>query len=217
MKYTNALTSLGAVWMNNTLYFHPPQTRHGLYPYPDDMRHGLYSVTKSLAGALALLYFEEQYEDDVFSALITDYVQTLANHAGWQEVTFSHTLNMVTGTIGCEDDEHLFSTLILAETAKDAINNIARLGDAPPWGKLNDKALYIHSLVVSEKYTGRGIGKKILQPIEADARQTGYKYLRLDSDSKNPKLCYYYEKQGFEKVGIKSLPLSTYNLYQKKL
>lgn len=85
------------------------------------------------------------------------------------------------------------------------------------WGKKNDKALYIHSLVVSEKYTGKGIGKKILQTIEADARQTGYQYLRLDSDAKNPKLCHYYEKQGFEKVGIKSLPLSTYNLYQKNL
>lgn len=132
MKYTNAPTSLGAVWMNDTLYLHPPQTRHGLYPYPGEMRHGLYSVTKSLAGALALLYFEERYEDDLFSALITDYVPALANHDGWQGVTFSHTLNMVTGTIGGEDAEHLFSTLIVAETAEEAINNIALLGDAPP-------------------------------------------------------------------------------------
>ncbi len=85
------------------------------------------------------------------------------------------------------------------------------------WGPTADKSRYIHSLVVVPKYTGKGIGKKILQSIEEEARKEGYQYLRLDSDSKNPKLCQYYEKQGFEKAGTKVLPLSSYNLYQKKL
>lgn len=85
------------------------------------------------------------------------------------------------------------------------------------WGEKKDKARYIHSLVVMEQYSGEGIGKKIIKTIEEAARKDGYQYLRLDSDSKNPKLCHYYEKQGFEKVGSKVLPLSTYNLYQKKL
>ena len=67
-KYTNAPTSLGAVLLNDTLYLHPPKTRHGLYPYPEEMRHGLYSVTKSMAGALALMYFEERYPEGVFNA-----------------------------------------------------------------------------------------------------------------------------------------------------
>jgi CubicO group peptidase (beta-lactamase class C family) len=131
MISTNAPTSLGAVYLNDKLYLHPPKTRHGLYPYPADMRHGLYSVTKSMAGALALMYFEERYQEDVFNALISDYVPALANHNGWQGVTFSHALNMVTGTIGGEGPEHLFSTLIAAETAEEAIQNIAALGDAP--------------------------------------------------------------------------------------
>lgn len=131
MIYTNAPTSVGAVWMNDKLYLHPLKTRHGIYPYPDDMRHGVYSVTKSMAGALALLYLEERYEEEVFNALITDYVPALANHDGWRGVTFSHTLNMVTGTVGGEDAERLFSTLIAAETAEEAIHNIAKLGDAP--------------------------------------------------------------------------------------
>jgi len=139
MIYTNAPTSLGAVLMNNNLYLHPPKTRHGLYPYPDEMRHGLYSVTKSMAGALALMYLEERYQEDVFNELISNYVPALANHSGWQGVTFSHTLNMVTGTVGGEGPEHLFSTLIIAESAEEAINNIARLGDTPelPGEKFN--------------------------------------------------------------------------------
>ncbi len=138
-KYTNAPTSLGAVLLNGKLYLHPPKTRHGAYPYPHEMRHGLYSVTKSMAGALVLLYFEKRYQENIFDALITDYVPALAKHQGWQGVTFSHTLNMVTGTVGGESADLLFSTLIVAETAEEAINNIAQLGDAPeaPGQKFN--------------------------------------------------------------------------------
>ncbi len=130
-KATNAPTSLGAVFLDGTIYLHPPKTRHGLYPYPNEMRHGLYSVTKSMAGALALMYFEERYGGEVFNARITDYVPALADHIGWKDVTFSHTLNMVTGTDGGEDAARLLNTLILAPTAEEAINNIATLVDLP--------------------------------------------------------------------------------------
>ena len=139
MIHTNASTSLGAVWADGALYLHPPKTRHGLYPYPNEMRHGLYSVTKSMAGALALMYLDARYEEDVFAAQITDYVPALAEHEGWQGVSFSHALNMVTGTVGSDRLEHFYSTVIVAETAEEAINNIAKLGDAPeaPGQKFN--------------------------------------------------------------------------------
>ena len=139
MIHTNAPTSLGAVWVDSSLYLHPPKTRHGLYPYPEEMRHGLYSVTKSMAGALALMYFEERYPDGVFEAHISDYVPALAEHPGWQGVTFGHTLNMVTGTVGSERLEHFFSTVIAHESAEDIINSIAKLGDSPeaPGEKFN--------------------------------------------------------------------------------
>ncbi len=131
MIVTNAPTSLGAVFWNDTLYLHPPKTRHGDYPYPDEMRHGLYSVTKSMAGALSLLFLEERYEDELFELLITDYVPALSDHPGWRGVTFAHTLNMVTGVAGGEDPARLLNTLIVAETAEEAINNIAKLPDVP--------------------------------------------------------------------------------------
>ncbi len=85
------------------------------------------------------------------------------------------------------------------------------------WGKQEEKSLYIHSLVVKDNPENKGIGKVILEQIESEAKNNGCKYIRLDADSKNPKLCYYYEKQGFEKVGIKELPLSINNLYQQEL
>ncbi len=85
------------------------------------------------------------------------------------------------------------------------------------WGKQNEKAKYIHSLVIKEKYNGQGIGAKIIQTIEHNAKVENCKYLRLDADSKNPKLCAYYEQLGFKKVGAKELSLSVYNLYEKEL
>lgn len=85
------------------------------------------------------------------------------------------------------------------------------------WGKQNKSARYVHSLVVEEKYKGKGIGVKILLKIEEIARNENCEYLRLDADSKNPKLCNYYINQGFVNVGSKKLPLSIYNLYEKKL
>src|SRR5690606_7005231 len=85
------------------------------------------------------------------------------------------------------------------------------------WGKQKEKAKYIHSLVVTDRYNGKGIGTKIIQKIEDNAKKDSCSYLRLDADAKNPKLCSYYEKLGFEKVGNKELPLSTYNLYEKEL
>ncbi len=85
------------------------------------------------------------------------------------------------------------------------------------WGKQNKKAKYIHSLVVKEKYNGKGIGTKIINQIAVIAKKDNCNYLRLDADSKNPKLCRYYEKIGFKKVGTKELPLSVNNLYEKEL
>ena len=83
------------------------------------------------------------------------------------------------------------------------------------WGVQSEKAKYIHSLVVKEEYNGRGIGKMILEKVAKDAKENNCKYLRLDTDSTNPKLCKYYENLGFKQVGAKKLTISNYNLYQK--
>jgi len=39
----------------------------------------------------------------------------------------------------------------------------------------------------------------------------------LDCDASNEKLCQYYIKQGFAKVGQKKLALGLYNLYQMNI
>jgi ribosomal protein S18 acetylase RimI-like enzyme len=85
------------------------------------------------------------------------------------------------------------------------------------WGIQQEKALYIHSLVVREQFEGKGLGNIIINTVAEMAKNLNYLYLRLDADAKNPKLCKYYTKLGFDKVGEKTLPLSSYNLYQKEI
>ncbi|MBN1415487.1 MAG: serine hydrolase [Bacteroidales bacterium] len=179
--YTNSPTSLGAVLMDDRLYLQPPQTRHGAYPYPDEMRHGVYSVTKSMTGALALFYFAERYGEEIFDALITDHVAALADHPAWQGVTFSHTLNMLTGTEGGEDAGHLYEILVKARSAEESIQNIAGLGDYPggPGESFNYAStnLFVLSYAMQnyvEKKEGAGISywdlvrEEVLVPLGAE-------------------------------------------------
>ena len=129
--HTHASTSLGAVYMDGTLYINPPSTRHGIYPYPREMRHGVFSVTKSMAGALSMFYFAERYGEQIFDEHIADYVPALENLPEWQGVTFSHALNMVTGTRAGESGDLLYYPLELAPDSETAIANIAQFGDFP--------------------------------------------------------------------------------------
>lgn len=179
--YTNASTSLGAIVLDGSIYLQAPKTRHGLYPYPHEMRHAVYSVTKSMAGALAMFYLAERYGVEIFDALIPEYVPALRDHPAWQGVTFSHTLNMVTGTEGGEAGNLLFDILIKARTAEESIQNIAELGDytGSPGEFFNYATtnLFVLSYALQnyvEKKEGAGISywdllrENVLIPIEAE-------------------------------------------------
>ncbi|UTW63580.1 GNAT family N-acetyltransferase [bacterium SCSIO 12741] len=85
------------------------------------------------------------------------------------------------------------------------------------WGEKADQAWYIHSLIVEEKWAGLQLGTNVLEKIELDAIESNQDFLRLDCLASNEKLCSYYQNQGFEKVGQVDLPLSTCNLYEKKI
>jgi RimJ/RimL family protein N-acetyltransferase len=85
------------------------------------------------------------------------------------------------------------------------------------WGIQKEEARYIHSLVVSDSSTGKNIGSSIIQMIENSIKEEGINRLRLDCNAENPKLCQYYEKLGFVKVGTVKMPYSLNNLYEKMI
>ena len=127
---TNSLqVSAAAIVLDDVLYRRPSVTSRGVYPFPDEMRHGVYSVTKTMAGALSLLYLAERYGEAIFDAFISDYVPALSNHPDWQGVTFADTINMATGTVGSDRGEAI-TPFILSSSAEESIQAIAKLGDA---------------------------------------------------------------------------------------
>jgi len=155
-----------------------------------------------MAGALSLLYFAERYDEEIFNELITDYVPALADHPGWQGVTFSHALNMVTGTVGSERIEHLFEILIKARTAKESIQNIATLGDAPaaPGEKFNYAStnLFVLSYAL-QNYVE-----------EKEGRQTNYWDLVHENVLEPIGAEYFTVRQTLETDGSKGIPILAY-------
>jgi len=123
--------SSAAMLLDGQLYVPPAHTRSGPYPYPLEMRHGVFSVTKSLAMGLSMFFVAERYGEDIFEELIVDYIPDLADHPGWQGVTFEDTFCMATGTQGGETGENI-GPFIYARTEEDKIATINVLPDAAP-------------------------------------------------------------------------------------
>lgn len=94
-----------------------------------------------------------------------------------------------------------------------------RLAEQDPlyWGETNDKANYIHSLVINPEFSGNELGKKIIEQIEKRLIYNGIPLLRLDCNAKNKWLCAYYQNQGFVQTGQKQMPHGLNNLYEKVL
>ena len=115
-----------------------------------------------------------------------------------------------------EEGIHNNEFFFIKNDADDLVGMVRILKeDLMYWGQQKEEALYVHSLVVRDAYNGTGIGKTVLEMVGEEAKKQNRKFLRLDADSKNSKLCAYYENMGFQKVGTKALPLSVNNLYEK--
>jgi len=82
---------------------------------------------------------------------------------------------------------------------------------------LEESTRYVHSLVISRKETGKGLGKAILCQLIDQLKKSGIVKFRLDCDASNKRLCQYYEGFGFQKVGEKKTKYATNNLYEMRL
>ncbi|MGM7721619.1 GNAT family N-acetyltransferase [Metabacillus sp. Hm71] len=61
-------------------------------------------------------------------------------------------------------------------------------------------SLYLHKFAIRRKYAQKGLSEQMINWAKLRAKQHNKKYLRLDCDADRPKLCNFYEKQGFIKV-----------------
>jgi hypothetical protein len=126
---------------DSTIYMQPCYTRYGPFPYCRFMRHGVFSVTKSMGAAIAMLRLAQKYGPELFDFRITDYVDVMAAHDGWDEVTFGDALNMATAigdkpdlkTFTGEEDEAKFNQFMEAGSAQDKLDVAFSYGQYP-WG-----------------------------------------------------------------------------------
>jgi CubicO group peptidase (beta-lactamase class C family) len=157
-----SLSASGLI-LNETLYLQPCRTRYGPFPYCEAMRHGAFSVTKSMGAAIAMLRLAQKYGPEIFELRIADYVEVVAEHDGWEEVTFADALNMATG-IGDdlpervepnfvlsdeEGDEAIFNAFMEAKSAQEKAGVCFTAGNYP-WDP-GDVARYnsCHTLILS--------------------------------------------------------------------
>ncbi|HXL74032.1 MAG TPA: GNAT family N-acetyltransferase [bacterium] len=83
--------------------------------------------------------------------------------------------------------------------------------------KNDQMACWIHTMGLDPSWMGRGIGCQILSFVESLAFQNRKKYVRLDCGADNPRLCGFYESNGFQKAGTKFWGDWLIQLYEKQL
>jgi len=62
------------------------------------------------------------------------------------------------------------------------------------------RSVYLHKLCIRRKYAGTGLSHAMIQLAKQEVARRGRSYLRLDCAADRPKLCSFYEAQGFRKV-----------------
>ena len=109
--------------------------------------------------------------------------------------------------------------MFLALLEGEAVGTAVLMESDPPFWPdvLEGEALYTHKLCIARAQAGRGLRRALLDAARAEARGRGRAFLRLDTSSKHPPLCAFYEACGFEKVGERQVGPYLVNLYQLEL
>ena len=95
----------------------------------------------------------------------------------------------------------------LAYIDEDVVSSITLLwDDEHNWGEIgtNQKAGYIHGMMVGNAFRGRQIGKQMIVWAIKQIADNRRGFARLDCPAKNSKLCGYYEKLGFKCVDTRN-------------
>ena len=85
------------------------------------------------------------------------------------------------------------------------------------WKGPEDSFRVIHRLCVHPMYQHRGLGKEILDHIEADLRRQGVQAIRLDAFSRNPYALALYRNQGYTMTGTADWRKGRFFLMEKLL
>ncbi|NOV01161.1 GNAT family N-acetyltransferase [Paenibacillus planticolens] len=114
---------------------------------------------------------------------------------------------------GIRDGEKLIGAVVV-----DAIQS-SRYAGLPWIHQEAGQARCIHRLAVDPAYQGQGLGKKLLQFAEEQARGAGGASIRLDVFSGNPGAAQLYVRAGYRQIGTIRFPMRSepYYCFEKLL
>lgn len=98
-----------------------------------------------------------------------------------------------------KNDEECLGIIVFDEEQSPEYNEIA-------WLTEGDTVLVIHRLAVNPKYQKQGLARLLMDFAEDMAIKDGYKAIRLDAYSGNPRAIKLYENRGYFKVGQLNFP-----------
>ena len=97
----------------------------------------------------------------------------------------------------CEKDERVVASAIINRIQVDVYK------DAPwQYEATDDEIMVLHTLVVSPDLRGNGFGKAFVEFYENYAKESGAKYLRMDTNEKNTKAREFYKSLGYNEIAI---------------
>lgn len=102
-----------------------------------------------------------------------------------------------TGTLFVLEEQHeLLASMILNSEQAEEYKSIKWLYPAA-----DEKVLVLHTLCVPPRFSGRGLGRKMVEYAQKYARECGFSVLRLDTFSGNAPARALYTKLGFRLAG----------------
>jgi len=98
------------------------------------------------------------------------------------------------------------SSLYIADSDAGCLGAVCLDRNQPPeYGPVNwsgvGRVSVIHRLCVDPAHQGRGIARRLLDFVEAEARRSGSVWVRLDAYSGNPRAIRMYGRRGYRNVG----------------
>ena len=96
-----------------------------------------------------------------------------------------------------EDGGGIVATAIINKLQVDVYEGAPWTYNAP-----ENEVMVLHTLAVSPKHFGKGIGRKFVEFYEQFALSCGCRYLRMDTNENNTKARAMYKKLGYKEIGI---------------
>ena len=92
-----------------------------------------------------------------------------------------------------ENNNDILGCLCISAKIDDVYKNVK-------WLTLNERNIYLHRLAIHPDHQGKGLALKLMSYAEEFTIQKGYKSIRLDTFSGNPKNNKFYNLQGYTKL-----------------